>query len=487
MLSRIAVRVAVAAGIALAAIALHRYRDLGSPLLSYLVIRALAVTTLVALGPWRLRGDEPWWKNTRLRISLLAALLVTALGSLALERPARSDADFSRRFQQLLASAPEYRPALDDESLHNILFDQGRARYYLAGWNAAKDLADDIIRSRVGVYGDDQRMLAYWHAFLAVTRDLESDPAACRAFLLDPAGIGNLSEAAADLPRYRTAYQDLVRDGARRLEVDPAPLHLDPSYDEWTKAFVAPQNGPATLSAAERDAIKNLGASAPLCHGFEKWLSNALQQPPSKAARTLRVILLFSRCENQNAALSSAWTSDPFPIPPGFGCPEPGTRFVLDVTLDDGQPAVITSLGERGIECRAYANSEGVYGIAAGLMYDRGDESVARAMVKLWPLEIGRTSEVVETSWNGKGKRHTICSVTGYGWYEIDGRMVTGYEIDIAVNDSAYDLTYIHKVIWSPELKWRIAQWTEFINGYDGDGALGEWNLVHVIAPPGPR
>lgn len=480
------IRIGIALGLAGLAWLLHRAGDLGSPLATYILLRVLALAALITLLRSRLPADSPpWWQVARLRIVVLATLLVTAIGALALEKPAPrgSEAEFERLFAQKLASAPEYRPVEDDWALYDYLHTQVRGKYWHDGWTVAEAEFDEIILGRIAVYGDDAHMLAFWRAYLALERRLRDNPGGCLAYIRKPVAFFAYPEAAAEIAQYRAAYVALARSGAERLAARPRPLWFDPTRAEWVAAWAVGESGPYTLTAAEEDALSGTDKPALVCSGDTKWFANALSKRPDIAAHILRTMMLVARPEQKDIAYWAAWASEPYRVPPGFACPAPGTRFVIDAATDDGRPIVQTILEQRGIECRVYSTGHGLYGVAAGLIFDRSDAKVAQALAKLWPLEIGKTSELAEPPHDDDGGIRMISSVTGYGWYRVGDRDVTGYQIDIAVTEVADDTVYIQRVVWSPELRWRLGQQTEFVRGYDDDGALGTWSLVQVLPP----
>jgi len=178
--------------------------------------------------------------------------------------------------------------AWQDPNLREIFLRRTEAAFARGGWVAANKALRISLATEVEVYADDEHINAVTRAELALLRDLENKPLACRAFLFAGGMADELLQAKPDDQLLWFAHKAALQNGfERRLS---GIGWTRPNEKETTDVMWFLGRGPiAALTPAELTATANyldgdpdLACSAAITAGSPPLSANSVEPPKRK-------------------------------------------------------------------------------------------------------------------------------------------------------------------------------------------------------------
>lgn len=200
---------------------------------------------------------------------------------------------FEATFDDNLAHYPlAASMASQDSALREILLRRTEAAFDRGGWVAANKALRISLAAEVEVYADDAHINAITRAQLALLRDLESKPLACRAFLYAGGMADELLQAKPDDQLLWYAHQAALKNGfERRLGGIGG---TKPDANDTAEVMLLLGRGPvAALTPAELTARADYLDGDPhlACSAAIKEAQNLTAMDPADAARLRRILM----------------------------------------------------------------------------------------------------------------------------------------------------------------------------------------------------
>ena len=200
---------------------------------------------------------------------------------------------FERTFDAHLAGYPFAASiASQDPDLREIFLRRTEAAFNEGGWVAANKALGISLATEVEVYADDEHINATSRAELALLRDLENTPPACKAYLLAGGMAEELLQAKPNDTLVWLAGRAALRNGfERRMS---GVVWTRPDDTEIADVMRRLSRGPvAALTPAELAAEASYLEGAPelFCSGSIKEYRNLLAMDYADAARARRILM----------------------------------------------------------------------------------------------------------------------------------------------------------------------------------------------------
>jgi hypothetical protein len=200
---------------------------------------------------------------------------------------------FERTFDEHLAEYPlAASMAAQDPALREILLRRTEAAFKNGGWAAANKALGISLATEVEIHADDAHINAISRAEVALLRDLESRPLACRAYLLAGGMSDELLRAQPNDKLVWLAQRAALKNGfERRMRgiVWTRPNDRE-AYDSMRRLGRGPVT--AMTPAEETARAKYLdGAPELVCSGAIKESINLMALSESEAARVRRIFM----------------------------------------------------------------------------------------------------------------------------------------------------------------------------------------------------
>ena len=207
-------------------------------------------------------------------------------------RPSAFEATFDDNLARFPLAASM---ASQDSNLREIFLRRTEAAFAQGGWVAANKALRISLAAEVEVYADDEHINAITRAELALLRDLENKPLACRAFLFAGGMADELPQAKPDDQLAWFAHQAALQNGfERRLS---GIGWTRPNEKETADVMRFLGRGPiAALTPAELTATANYLDGDPdlACSAAIKEAWNLTAMDAADAARVRRVLMANS-------------------------------------------------------------------------------------------------------------------------------------------------------------------------------------------------
>jgi hypothetical protein len=225
----------------------------------------------------------------RLVLTLCVASVAAWLVYGSLFRPSA----FEKTFDDNLAGYPfAASMASQDPSLREILLRRTEAAFAGGGWVAANKALRISLATEVEVYADDEHINAISRAELALLRDLENKPLACKTFLFAGGMADELLQAKPDDMLAWFAHRAALKDGFERRMKGIGWTR--PDDREIADVMRNLDRGPiAPLTAAELTATANYLDGDPdlVCSAAIKEHRNLMAMDDADAARVRRILM----------------------------------------------------------------------------------------------------------------------------------------------------------------------------------------------------
>jgi len=218
---------------------------------------------------------------------LVSSLPLMAAGCIFLFWPTA----YERAFDENIAHYPLAASiAGRDPHLRDIFLRQTEEAFNNGGWRAANGALRISLASEVAIYADDEHIKAISAAELGVLLKLESNPAACKAYLLAGAEPNEFPQAVSELAMLAEAHRAAIENGFDRRS--SGVKWTRPSDGEISDIEERLGRGPvAELTKTELDAdAKYLdGEAEPVCAASIKKMKNLLAMDGPDAADAERI------------------------------------------------------------------------------------------------------------------------------------------------------------------------------------------------------
>ena len=240
------------------------------------------------------------------RRGLLLALVAVAVAAWLAYGVLSGPSAFEATFDDNLARFPlAASMASQDPHLREIFLRRTEAAFARAGWVAANKALRISLAAEVEVYADDEHINAITRAELALLRDLESKPLACRAFLFAGGMADELPQAKPDDLLAWFAHQAAMQNGfERRLS---GIGWTRPNEKETVDVMRFLGRGPvAALTPDELTATANYLDGDPdlVCSAAIKEARNLAAMDAADAARVRRVLMANSAATDAAKVIS---------------------------------------------------------------------------------------------------------------------------------------------------------------------------------------
>jgi len=240
------------------------------------------------------------------RRGLLLALVAVAVAAWLAYGVLSGPSAFEATFDDNLARFPlAASMASQDPHVREIFLRRTEAAFARAGWVAANKALRISLAAEVEVYADDEHINAITRAELALLRDLESKPLACRAFLFAGGMADELPQAKPDDLLAWFAHQAAMQNGfERRLS---GIGWTRPNEKETVDVMRFLGRGPvAALTPDELTATANYLDGDPdlVCSAAIKEARNLAAMDAADAARVRRVLMANSAATDAAKVIS---------------------------------------------------------------------------------------------------------------------------------------------------------------------------------------
>jgi len=200
---------------------------------------------------------------------------------------------FERDFDTNLAGYPiAASMAAEDPALRQILLRRTETAFKNGGWVAANKALVIALATEVEIHADDAHINAISRAEVALLRDLESRPLACRAYLLAGGMADELMQAQPNDKLVWLAQRAALKNGfERRMR---GLVWTRPDDRETSTVMRRLGRGPVTaLTPAEETARAKYLEGAPelICNGAIKESINLMAMSEVEAARARRIAM----------------------------------------------------------------------------------------------------------------------------------------------------------------------------------------------------
>ncbi|MBR0897776.1 hypothetical protein JQ616_22720 [Bradyrhizobium tropiciagri] len=223
----------------------------------------------------------------------LGAVTVTAwLVCCFLFKPSAFEATFDDNLAKYPLAASI---ASQDPNLREIFLRRTEAAFVQGGWVAANKALRISLAAEVEVYADDEHINAIIRAELALLRDLENKPLACRAFLFAGGMADELLQAKPDDQLVWSAHQAALQNGFERRLSGVRWTRADGKETADVMQFLG--RGPiAALTPAELTATASYLDGDPnlVCSAAIKEALNLTAMDAADAARARRILIANS-------------------------------------------------------------------------------------------------------------------------------------------------------------------------------------------------
>jgi len=175
-----------------------------------------------------------------------------------------------------------------DPELRKVLLRETEKAYNKGGSRAAQAALDIALWTQLGVYADDEHVVAIQSTTLRVLYRLRATPADCKAFLLTGARPDDFPNARPELNEWVSAGRAAVSNGFERKSA--GVTWTPPSDNSYYRDDRSLIQRPQPLSRDEMQPLEDYtdADATHYCYGSIKRLENLLARSPIEAARIAR-------------------------------------------------------------------------------------------------------------------------------------------------------------------------------------------------------